>query len=78
MGLLVVFILFIAAMITALALGYSMVLPLLFGLIMFTILGLSSLKKDGLGYGSGIKELAGWSWGSIKDSLIVIEVMLIM
>lgn len=78
MGLIIVFILFIIAMITALALGYSMVLPLLFGLIMFTILGLNSLKKDGLGYGKGIRELGAWSWGSIKDSLIVIEVMLII
>ena len=78
MGIIIVFILFIAAMITALALGLSMVLPLLFGLIMFTVLGLNSLKSEGLGIGEGIKELSKWSWGSIKDSLIVIEVMLII
>ena len=78
MGLIIVFILFIAAMITALALGYSMVLPLLFGLILFTFLGLKSLKEDGLSIGEGIRELSQWSWGSIRDSLIVIEVMLII
>ncbi len=78
MGLIIVFVLFIAGMITAIALGLSMILPLLFGLILFTLLGLYVLKKSGIGYGKGLLELSKWSWGSIKDSLVVIEVMLII
>lgn len=78
MGLIIVFVLFIAGMIAAIALGVSMILPLLFGLILFTSLGLRTLKQGGIGYGAGISELAKWSWGSIKDSLVVIEVMLII
>lgn len=78
MSLIIVFVLFIAGMIVTLILGYSMVLPLLFGLFLFTGLGLRTLKQSGTGYGAGIRELSKWSWGSIKDSLIVIVVMLII
>ena len=78
MKLIVVFVLFIAGMIVTLALGYSMVLPLLFGLILFTSLGVSTLRGRGQTAGESISELARWSWGSIKDSLVVIEVMLII
>ncbi|MBQ9016068.1 MAG: sodium:proton antiporter [Firmicutes bacterium] len=68
MGLLIAFIIFILCMIGALILGVSLVLPLLVGLVLFTFLG---LRK-----GFPLKQLAAWSWGSIKDSLIVILVML--
>ena len=78
MGLVIVFVLFIAGMIAAIALGLSMILPLLFGLVLFTGLGLKALKGTGMGLGAGIRELSIWSWGSIKDSLVVIEVMLII
>lgn len=70
MELLIVFIIFIACMIAALALDLSLILPLLVGLVLFAGLG---LKK-----GFALRQLAAWSWGSIKDSLIVIEVMLII
>ena len=58
--------------------GHSMVWALLVGLLLFTILGLRELKQQGMPAGQGIRELASSSWGSIKDSLIVIEVMLII
>ncbi len=70
MGLLIVFPVFIACMITALILGWTMVLPLLAGLIMFAALGIHR--------GYAVRELAKWSAGSIRDSLVVIEVMLII
>lgn len=78
MGLVIAFVIFIGGMITALILGLSMILPLLLGLVLFAILGLRTLKGSGIGYGEGIRELSRWSWGSIKESLVVIEVMLII
>lgn len=70
MGLLITFLIFIACMITALIMGWTMVLPLLAGLILFASLGLAR--------GYRLRQLAGWSWKSIRDSLVVIEVMLII
>lgn len=59
--------------------GHSMVWALLVGLLLFTVLGLRVLKiNEDMGIGAGIIELAKNSWGSIKESLIVIEVMLII
>lgn len=60
--------------------GHSMVWALLIGLLMFTILGLKYLKngEEHLGIRAGFKELATNSWASIKDSLIVIEVMFVI
>ena len=55
--------------------GHSMVWALLVGLLLFTGLGLRQMDMP---LGRGIKELALSSWGSIKESLIVIEVMLII
>ena len=56
-----------------------MVWALLIGLLLFTGIGLKQLmEKESLGAGKGIKELSSSSWGSIRDSLIVIEVMLII
>ncbi|MDO4177165.1 MAG: Na+/H+ antiporter NhaC family protein, partial [Bacillota bacterium] len=80
MGLIIAFIIFIGSMITMLITGHSMVWALLVGLLLFTVLGLHKLKKgeEQLGIVEGIKELASNSWGSIKESLIVIEVMLII
>ncbi len=75
MGLIIAFILFIASMIAMLITGHSMVWALLVGLLLFTVLG---LKQLGMPIGKGIKELSVSSWGSIRDSLIVIEVMLII
>ncbi len=70
MPLLIAFIIFIACMIAALILGVSLILPLLVGLVLFAGLGLRG--------GASLRQLAGWSWGSIKDSLVVIEVMAII
>ena len=70
MGLLIAFIIFILCMIGALILDVSLILPLLVGLLLFTVLG---LKR-----GYPLRQLAVWSWGSIKDSLVVIEVMAII
>ena len=70
MGLLIAFLIFIACMIAALALDLSLILPLLVGLILFASLGLSR--------GFSPRQLMVWSAGSIKDSLVVIEVMLII
>ena len=70
MGLLIAFLIFICCMIAALILHYTLILPLLVGLILFAFLGIRR--------GFSISQLAVWSWGSIKDSLVVIEVMLII
>lgn len=70
MGLLIAFIIFIACMIAALILGVSLILPLLVGLVLFTFLGMRR--------GFPLRQLGAWSWGSIKDSLVVIEVMAII
>ena len=70
MGLFLAFLIFIACMIAALALALSLILPLLVGLILFASLGLSR--------GFSPRQLMVWSAGSIKDSLVVIEVMLII
>lgn len=80
MGLIIAFIIFIGSMITMLITGHSMVWALLVGLVLFTVLGLHKLKtgEEHLSIGEGLKELASNSWGSIKESLIVIEVMLII
>ena len=79
MSLVIAFIIFIASMIFMLITGHSMVWALLIGLLLFTGIGLKQLmEKENLGAGKGIKELSSSSWGSIRDSLIVIEVMLII
>ena len=79
MGLIIAFVIFIGFMIVMLITGHSMVWALLVGLLLFTILGLKALKSnESMGIGTGIVELAKNSWGSIKESLIVIEVMLII
>lgn len=70
MGLLIAFLIFIGCMIAALVMDISLILPLLVGLVLFTALG---LRK-----GFPLKQLAVWSWGSIRDSLVVIEVMAII
>ncbi len=70
MGLLIAFLIFIAAMILSLIKGWTLILPLMVGLACFTALGLSR--------GYRVRQLAAWSWGSIRDSLVVIEVMLII
>lgn len=80
MGLIAAFIIFIGSMITMLITGHSMVWALLIGLLMFTTLGLLKLKRgeEHLCVAAGLRELAMHSWSSIKDSLIVIEVMFII
>ena len=75
MGLVIAFVLFIGSMILMLITGHSMVWALLVGLLLFTGLGLKQLDMPA---GKGIRVLASSSWGSIRDSLIVIEVMLII
>lgn len=79
MGLIIVFIVFIISMIAMLITGHSMAWALLIGLFLFTVLGLDELKKkEDMDLKRGINELASSSCGSIKDSLIVIEVMLVI
>ncbi|MCQ2545407.1 MAG: sodium:proton antiporter [Clostridia bacterium] len=79
MGLIIAFIIFTGFMIVMLITGHSMVWALLVGLLLFTVLGLRVLKiNEDMGIGAGIIELAQNSWSSIKESLIVIEVMLII
>lgn len=73
--LIVAFILFILGMAVVLVTNQSMIWALLFGLVMFTLIG---LKKLNMKPAEGIKELAVWSWSSIKDSLVVIEVMFVI
>ncbi|MBQ6401523.1 MAG: sodium:proton antiporter [Firmicutes bacterium] len=70
MGLLIAFLIFAAGLILSLIKGWTLILPLLLGLALFTCLGLKRGFKPG--------QLARWSWGSIKDSLVVIEVMLLI
>ena len=78
MSLVIAFIIFIGSMILMLITGHSMVWALLIGLLLFTILGLRTLRQQGMPLGEGARELASSSWGSVRDSLIVIEVMLII
>ena len=80
MGLIIAFIIFIGSMITMLVTGHSMIWALLIGFLLFTTLGLHKLKKgeEHLSVGAGLRELSLHSWSSIKDSLIVIEVMFII
>lgn len=79
MALIIAFAIFIGSMITMLITGHSMVWALLVGLLLFVILGTMTLKKsEGLTTGKSIRELCSSSWGSVRDSLIVIEVMLII
>ncbi len=68
MQLLIVFLVFMACMISALLLNISLVLPLLAGLLLFAGLGISRKYT--------VRRLAAWSAESVKDSLVVIEVML--
>lgn len=70
MPLLIAFIIFILSIIGALILKLSLILPLLVGLLLFTALG---LRK-----GFSLKQLAVWSWSSVRESLIVIGVMAII
>lgn len=62
--------LFIVSMLAALLTGHSMIYALLVGLVLFLAVGLRR--------GFSLKSLAGMGWGSVKDSLVVIEVMAII
>lgn len=70
MELLIAFGVFLVAMIAAIIKGFSMVIALVIGLVAFLTVG--RIK------GFSLKELASMSLGSIKDSVVVIEVMLII
>lgn len=73
--LIAVFVLFVGGMITVIIAGKSMIWALLFGLLLFSAAG---IRKLGMGIPKGLKELAIWSRDSIRDSLVVIEVMFII
>ena len=62
--------LFIVSMLAALLTGHSMIYALLVGLVLFLAVGIRR--------GFSLKALAHMGWGSIKDSLVVIEVMAII
>ena len=62
--------LFLAAVITSLATGHGLILPLLFGLLLFFLLGLHR--------GFSARRLAAMAWGKGRESLIVIPVFLII
>ena len=68
MQLLIVFLIFMACMIGALVMDISLVLPLLAGLFLFAGLGVRRKYP--------VRQLTVWSLESIRDSLVVIEVML--
>ncbi|MDO4544727.1 MAG: Na+/H+ antiporter NhaC family protein [Bacillota bacterium] len=70
MDLLIAFIIFLAAMLSALIKGFSMIIPLLIGLMAFLLVG---LKR-----GFSFKDLCIMGAKGTKDSLIVIEVMCII
>lgn len=80
MGLIIAFLVFTGSMIVMLITGHSMIWALLAGLVMFAGLGLYRLNRgeEALKLRDGIRELASSSWGSVKESLIVIEVMLVI
>lgn len=61
---------FLAAMFISIALGYSMIPALLLGLCIFTFLGIRR--------GYSLKQLAVWGAGSVRESFVVIKVMLII
>ena len=64
------FCLFLAAVLGCLLTGYSLILALLFGLVLFFCLG---LKK-----GFPVRDLCSMAWSKGKDSLIVVPVFLII
>lgn len=70
MGLLIAFLIFMATVIGALIFGYSLIIALVVGLITFMSVGLKM--------GHPFKELCRMGIDSNRDSLIVIEVMLII
>lgn len=61
---------FIALMMTSILLGYSMIPALIAGLLIFAYLGIRR--------GATVRELAEWGMGSVKESLVVIKVILII
>lgn len=70
MELIIAFAVFIVCMVTSLLLGISMIPALLIGLLAFLIVG----KRRGF----ALKDMMDMSWQSIKNSIVVIEVMLII
>ena len=64
------FILFLIGMISSITLGYSMIPALLAGLLIFAFLGTRR--------GATIRQLVSWGMESVKESLVVIKVMLII
>ena len=70
MDLLIAFIIFIASMVCCLAIDISMVYALLVGLILFLYVGMRR--------GFKLKALYWMSLSSIKDSLVVIKIMLVI
>ena len=77
MGLLIAFVIFTGTMITMLITGHTMVWALLVGLFAFGTLGLIRLHREkSMGFAEGIRLLSDYSRNAIKDSLVVIGVML--
>ena len=70
MDLLLAFFVFMASMISAIVLDYSMIFALLAGLVAFLTVGLRR--------GCAVKELLAMAADGAKDSLLVIEVMCVI
>lgn len=70
MDLLIVFIIFLIFMGASLMTGISMLFPLALGLILFSI---PALRR-----GHSVKKIAGFAFESLKESLIVVRILLII
>lgn len=70
MDLIIGFIVFIGAMVWCIVTGYTMVIALFIGLIVFSVVG---MRK-----GFGLREIVKMGAGGLKDALIVIEIMFII
>ncbi len=66
----VAFVLFVIAMVISVVTGYSMVFALLLGLLCFVAVG---LRK-----GFSVRALWEMAWAALRDSFVVIEVMLVI
>lgn len=70
MDVLIAFIIFIACLALCLCLGISMILPLLLGLVLFSLV---AMKR-----GHSIKEVGSMALSTLKDSLIVVRIILLL
>ena len=70
MELVFAFIVFVTAMLIAVILDFSMVIALIIGLVAFSLAG---MRK-----GYSVKKLASMAWDAVKESVVVLEVMVVI